>query len=383
MNDTTVLVTGAGGSAGANFCDALRRANAGYRIVGADRDPRRLHLATAHERCVLPSSTDQRYADALARAIGHWGVAVVHPQPDPEVLALGRLRHALRAATFLPTQTTLETAADKSACALALAADGVAVPESAAFAGWASIVDVTADLLSRHEQVWVRARRGAGARGSLPVRSPDQAEAWIRWWHDHHGLEPSDFMAAEMLPGREFAYQSLWRSGELLAGQARERVEYLYGHLTPHGQTSTPAVARTISRADLDRLAAAAVRAVDPAPSGVFCLDIKESATGQPKVTEINTGRFFTTSNFFAAAGLNMPDMLVRCARGEDVPAVGASPLPEDLYWLRMVDMGYVLVPGDELDRWPHALDLNPKLRHSSTTIVPNCRNFTGAAGRA
>ena len=33
--------------------------------------------------------------------------------------------------------------------------------------------------------------------------------------------------------------------------------------------------------------------------------------------------------------------------------AIGSSPLPADLYWIRMVDMGYVLVPGDELDRFP------------------------------
>jgi hypothetical protein len=72
-------------------------------------------------------------------------------------------------------------------------------------------------------------------------------------------------------------------------------------------------------------------------------------------VTEINAGRFFTTSNFFAAAGLNMPDMLVRCAIGERPPRCGSSPLPPDLFWIRMVDMGYVLVPGDALDAWPRS----------------------------
>ena len=48
-----------------------------------------------------------------------------------------------------------------------------------------------------------------------------------------------------------------------------------------------------------------------------------------------------------------MPDMLIRCALGERSPPVGTSPLPADLYWIRMVDMGYVLVPGDELDHFP------------------------------
>lgn len=354
---TTILVTGAGGSASANFCDALRRAEADYRIVGCDASPIRLHLSTADQRLVVPRASDPAYGDALRWAVKQSGAEVVHAQPDPDVLALGRLRDEIGAATFLPAQSVLATAADKSAFAAAMVAAGVDVPESAAFTDEGSIAEVTSDLLERHERVWVRARVGAGSRASLPVRSPDQAQAWISWWHDEHGLSADAFMAAEMLPGREFAYQSLWRDGELLAGQARERVEYLYGHLTPHGQTSTPAVARTVSRPDLDELAAAAVHALNPWASGVFCLDIKEDAHGRPKVTEVNAGRFFTTSNFFAAAGLNMPDMLVRLALGQEVPPAGASPLPSDLYWIRMVDMGFALVPGDDLHLWPRQPD--------------------------
>jgi carbamoyl-phosphate synthase large subunit len=199
----------------------------------------------------------------------------------------------------------------------------------------------------------VRARRGAGARASLPVRTAEQALAWIRWWVDERDLSIGDFMAAEMLPGREFAYQSVWQDGELVAGQARERVVYLYGFLTPSGQTSTPQIARTVREAAVDELAHAAVRALDPYPNGVFCVDVKEAASGTPMVTEINAGRFFTTSNFFAAAGLNMPDLAMRCAMGERPARLPTSPLAPDLYWIRMVDMGYALVPGDELDAWP------------------------------
>jgi carbamoyl-phosphate synthase large subunit len=213
--------------------------------------------------------------------------------------------------------------------------------------------ETVADLLRRHERVWVRARAGAGARASLPVRRPEQAHAWVSWWMEERGLSASDFMVSEMLCGREFAYQSVWQDGELVAGQARERVEYLYGHLTPSGQTSTPSVTRTISEPAVDGLAQRAVRAVDPSPQGVYCVDMKENAEGVPCVTEINAGRFFTTSNFFARAGLNMPELLVRCALGERPERLQSSPLPPDLYWIRMVDMGYALVRGDELDRWP------------------------------
>jgi hypothetical protein len=352
---TRILLLGAGGSAGANVLDALRLAGPGHHVVGADISALRLHLSGADERVVGVPAADPAYAATVAAIVRAHDIEVVLPQPDPEVLAVGRARDTLGAATYLPTQPALETASDKAGFAAAMTQAGVAVPESAGFSSRDDAAAITADLLQRHERVWVRARTCAGARASLPVRSADQALAWMRWWRDERGMPAADFMAAEMLPGREFAYQSVWQDGELVAGQARERVEYLYGFLTPHGQTSTPSVARTVAEPHVDALAQAAIRALDRSPQGAYCVDIKEAADGTPRVTEVNAGRFFTTSNFFAHAGLNMPDMLVRCALGEHPERRGSSPLPADLYWLRMVDMGFALVAGDDIDCWPRA----------------------------
>jgi len=350
---TRVLLTGAGGSAAANVHDALRRSHHDYQIVGADSSAIRLHLSRADHRFVIPRADHADYPSALMALVEHTNVDVVHPQPDPEVLALGSIRSELSAATYLPSQPSLEMAADKSAFRAAMAAAGIAVPEGASFTDLDSAASETQRLLQDHSRVWVRARVGAGARASLPVSSVDQALAWLRWWIQEKSMSASDFMASEFLPGREFAYQSVWQEGRLVAGQVRERVEYLYGHLTPHGQTSTPSVARTVSNPAVDELSMSAIRALDPHPCGAYCVDIKEADDGSPRVTEINAGRFFTTSNFFAAAGLNMPDLLMRCALGERVEPVGTSPLEADLYWIRMVDMGYALVRGSELDAWP------------------------------
>ena len=48
-----------------------------------------------------------------------------------------------------------------------------------------------------------------------------------------------------------------------------------------------------------------------------------------------------------------MPDMAIRLALGEHPERCGSSPLAPDLYWIRMVDMGYVLVSGEILGQWP------------------------------
>lgn len=52
----------------------------------------------------------------------------------------------------------------------------------------------------------------------------------------------------------------------------------------------------------------------------------------------------------FAAAGLNMPTSSCAVRSENGPPRSGSSPLEPDLYWVRMVDMGYALVPSDELD---------------------------------
>jgi len=158
-------------------------------------------------------------------------------------------------------------------------------------------------------------------------------------------------MVSEFLPGAEFAWQSLWHEGRLVTSQARQRVEYFWGNHTPSGQSSSPSVAKTVNRDDVNKAGEAAVRAVAERPHGVFCVDMKENAAGDPLVTEINPGRFFTTSNFFAHAGLNMPDMYVQLGLGNALDATPPvyNPLPENLYWVRMIDMGYRLV---EDGRW-------------------------------
>lgn len=349
---TTVMLTGAGGSAAANVCESLRLASTSYRIVGLDASPVKLHLSTADERVVGPRSSEPDYVEELIHVLEKFRPHVLHPQPDPDVLAIGAARDRLPVATCLPSQEALEIAADKLALADRMLAGGVGVPDHVAFDDMDSLEIGTKNLLSRHERVWIRIRTGAGAQGSLPVRTADQALAWVRWWVEERGLTPADFMASEHLPGREFAYQSIWQMGELVAGQARERLEYLYGHLTPHGQTSTPSVARTVNVPAVDEVAIHAIRALDSRPHGAYCVDMKETAGGRPVVTEINAGRFFTTSNFFAAAGLNMPDMLVRSALGERLPLMGTSLLEPELYWIRMVDMGHVLVRGCDVHAW-------------------------------
>jgi biotin carboxylase len=340
-----VLVTGAGGSAAANFVQSLRSAGEQFHLVGTDARREHLELADLDARYLLPPADDPAYLDELNAVVEAEGIDVVHPQPDPEVRLVAARASEVKARTFLPSSETIELCQDKAACAARLEEAGIPVPQT----GHGDVHDAASQIIGRHGKAWVRATRGAGARASLPVTTVQQAVAWARYWVETRGLGFDDFMVSEFLPGREFAFQSIWRDGELVTSQARERLEYLYGHLTPSGQTSTPSVAKTIRREDVNEIAATAVKAVDPHANGVFCVDLKEDSAGLPRVTEINAGRFFTTSNFLTAAGANMPYLYVRLAYGEDVNGLPRFDAVEaGLYWVRMVDMGYKLVREGE-----------------------------------
>ena len=75
----------------------------------------------------------------------------------------------------------------------------------------------------------------------------------------------------------------------------------------------------------------------------------KENKDGVACVTEVNCGRFFTTSNFFTAAGSNMPYYHIKLAFGEELPKLSKyNCIPENTYWIRMVDMGCKLVKEGE-----------------------------------
>lgn len=345
-----IIVTGSGGAAAANFIASLRSADEDFFIIGTDTNRYHLELADVDARYSLPSTSKPDYLEKLNEIIIKEKVELVHPQPDTEVLFLSRNREQVKTRLFLPAKDTIEICQNKMNLANILKKKQVPVAESYLVEDEISYTKSVSQLLKNNERVWLRAIKGAGSRASLPIVELDHGKVWIDYWKKMKGVGYGQFMVSEFLPGKEFAFQSLWKDGKLITSQARERLEYLFGYLTPSGQTSSPSVARTVHRDDVNDLATKAVLSLDENATGVFCVDLKENKEGIPCITEINAGRFFTTSNFFSSAGSNMPYYYIKMAFGESLPKlVQYNPLEADLYWIRGMDMGFKLVKGDKL----------------------------------
>lgn len=324
-----VLVLGAGGPAGVNTCRALHKA--GHDVYARDDNPERLEFASAYTSV----STEPLEAFDL-----------VMPQPDKLALALAdhaAIHEGIN--TFLPDRRVIALCQDKFEAGLMWRRSGLRDDRVWLVQDTHTLRDA---FLNLGFPFWLRARRGAGAKGAILATCIEEAEHWLGFWQ---ARDPRmDFVAEEYLPGRDIAWTSIWKDGELITSFARQRLEYLYPHLTPEGLTGTPTVATVIHSESVNVMAVSAVKAVDDEPNGIYSVDLREDADRVPRPTEINAGRSFTTLGLWSLYGPNFLDVAVRVAlhgrkwwlnRPDLTEPAMFDALPEGLTLRRHIDCGH------------------------------------------
>lgn len=348
MTAKRILITGAGGPAGINFIMSLKLAPEKLHIVSTESSEYRVHLAPTERKYVVPPATSADYVEKLNEIIEKEKIEFLHPQPDIEVTVLSEKRDEIKATMFLPSKETVRVCQDKYESAKCWRLNGVPVAETVRIK---SEADVDKALGSLSAPLWIRSTRGAGGAGSTPAANKETATAWIRYWKARN--KEWEFIAQENLSGRNLAFHSLWKDGELITSMTRERIEYIYPHLAPSGITGTPSVQRTIHDKTVNKIGTDAVLTIDPSFNGIACVDLKENDDGTPCATEINAGRMFTTSYFFSFASkvlcgdyrANIPYLYMKLAYGEEIPSIPKyDVLPENVYWIRHIDAPAKLV---------------------------------------
>lgn len=326
-----ILVTGAPGAPALNYIRSLRAAPEPFHLIGVDCNKYQLLTAETDERYLVPRAEDPEYISVLSDIIRQTGAEFLFAQPDVEIAVLSRRRDDLPVRMWLPRAETVAICQDKFASYERWRAAGVPVPETRRINTRDDLRQVMADF----GDVWLRAMAGAAGRGAL--RTPDFERA-ARWIDAHDGW--GHFTAARYLSPHSVTWQSIWRDGELIVAQGRERLKWEFADRAPSGITGITGVGLTVSDPEVDEIAQRVVKAVDARPDGIFAVDLTRDSQGVPNATEINIGRFFTTTYFFTAAGLNMPYIFTKLAFGEDVelPEQRINPLPPGLLWIRGMD---------------------------------------------
>jgi hypothetical protein len=339
-------IGGAGGAPGNNVISSLRASGRGDHIIGQSSSPADLFLADVDEAHLVPPATNPAYRGALLELLDSTHPDMLLVQHDFEVRAVSRIRDEIRARGVcvpLPAQRTVEVCVDKHQSYELWAAAGLPVPTTMLLN---SPTDLDEAIRRLGPEVWLRAIEGGGGSGAIATGSPELGRAWIDRF-DGWGA----FTAASMLGRDSITWQSIWWEGELVVAQTRRRYQWAFANRAPAGVTGVTRVAATAAEPGVDELARASILAIDPLPHGVFGVDMTYDRNGQPHLTEINIGRFFTTINFFTHAGLNMPLILRDLALDGSFPTLDRvlNPLPSGLVWIRGMDVPPVLTSLAEL----------------------------------
>jgi carbamoyl-phosphate synthase large subunit len=316
-------------------------------IVGCNDSRFVLKKSAAHRNYVLPVSA-RRYRTALRRIVKAERIDLLVPTSDPAVAKISELRDQLGCRTFLPRRSVIGRCQDKYTLTVFLRRRGIPAPMTYPITDTDRIEALFPRFRPR-TQLWCRIRWGSGSFGAIPVKTPDQARSWIAYWEQMRAVPAGSFTLSEYLPGRDFCVQCIWDRGTLVLAKMAERITYLPTG-SPSGVSSMPALAKTAYDPRVIDVCTRAIRALDARASGVFFVDVKESDTGIPCITEINAGRFATMTNIHDLAGKhNMAVTFVRVALGERIRVPRASDFAEGYYLVRSVDTLPAIVHREEL----------------------------------
>lgn len=352
MTRPTVLITGAGGGGSNNLIRGLRRDGYDGRIVGSNVSKYYLGKSLADANYLIPRGDEDGYEDAVRSVIDREDVDVILPNNGTEVRSVSQLRDLLPTRVFLPPHEDVVLCQDKFELTNHLNAHDVPVAPSRVVDNLESIEAIFDDLDG--EMLWCRLRHGSGSKGATKVKRAEQARSWIEYWEEMRGIERGEFTLNEYLPGRDYAFQSVWQDGELVLSKTLERLSYYFGDNRASGQSSTPQVGKLVYDETIQETCERAIRAVNEDATGMYSIDLKEDEEGVPHVTEINIGRFCMITNAFNEVGEhNMGDVYIRLANDEEVTIenrrrdIGE----ETTYLVRELDTEPLLVTESELER--------------------------------
>lgn len=337
-----ILLLGAGSSASINFIKALRLSKEKIYIVGADPNRYYLEMSPVDKRyLVTKEKGESEYINQLNEIIARENLEFTHAQPDPEVKILSDHRLFIKNKTFLPSKKAIDIFQDKLLTYQHLSKKKVPVANTTVVGNENKLREI---FWSKDKTIWLRARKGAGGKASLPTKKFEHAKMWIEYWIER-GLKWEDFLAHEYLPGKEVSWLSIWKDGKLICSQGKERVEWVQANISPSGVAGTTAIQKTVHYGNVNEIGVKTVLAVENKPNGIFVVDTKENSSGIPCVTEVNPGRFFTTSLFYATLGVNMPLIFVKL--GLDLPigkVAQHNSTEKNVYWIRVTDGGPTMV---------------------------------------
>ena len=347
-----IVITGAGSAQANGVINSLLMSGDGEEIIGLGSDPTELIMCRAHKKYLMPHSRDARYKTALLNVLGKESPDMIHFQHDLELAIALKFRNEIEQVgvrMLVPDYETIDICVHKHKSWQKFKQAGIKVPENIILNTREDLTRALATLGDKEGTIWLRSISiGGGGKGALPTNNFEEAAEWI---DRNEGW--GDFAAAELLTKDTITWLSIWKDGKLVVAQSRRRKGWAHSALSPSGVTGVTKIGETCSDPLVDEVGMNAVHAVSQTPNGIYGVDMAYDRNGIPNPTEINISRFFTTIQFFAEAGLNMPKILKDIVLYDKLPQLEKklNPLPDGLLWLRAMDCPPLLTTQEQIEQ--------------------------------
>jgi carbamoyl-phosphate synthase large subunit len=292
VSPPAVLLTGAGKRYDIVSCFARLT-----KTVVADPSPLAPARYAAHVRASVPLIDDPAYVPALEALCEEHGVGAVLPLTDLDIEVLAVAREEARLPALVPSSEVARSTYDKYAAHLLLQRHALPSPPTV-------LPDDDLDALAY--PVMVKPRQGSGARSIHRAGDPSQARFFV-----DYVAEPT--MVQRAMGGPELSIDCLGDlDGRCLNAIPRTMLE------SRGGESIKGQVIRDEELIELGRRTMEALRVTGPATIQVF----RDPQLGVA-ITDVNTrfGGAFPGPVFAALPGRTYPELIVRMAAGEAVPA--------------------------------------------------------------
>jgi len=340
-----VMVTGCGGYAAIGFVRCLKESPERIFLIGTDCDEKYINFGETDKNILIPPANSDNYIDVINRLVEKYHIDFIHAQPPAEILYLSKNRGEIDATLFLPRHQTIQICDDKFVSNEIWRRKGIPTAKSIFIKKEDDLTEVFNEI---QKPIWLRANKGAGAKGCFLVNNIKEAKMWIDF---NNGW--GNFMASEYLPGKNYGCDLLFNEGELICSQAKLRLQYVLHKANPLGITGTTGFLKCVNEVKVNIEAEKAIYSIDPTPHGVFSVDFRENKNNILCVTEINAGRFLSSSlHLFHKSKLLLPYWYVKLAYNEKIPEVKKyNPLPDGLVLIRQVDAEPKVLMWNELEK--------------------------------
>lgn len=350
-----VLITGVGGPTPRSFVRAVKLVENEFtnslRFIGVDCDSLAYGLydrSLIDKSYVVPRADDEEYWSAVNRIIKKENIDVAVILPEEEVLEWSKNNHKLERSVkvHLPNFDLASTLVNKHRLHEYLSSSQLIPKFKKINPSHYSYTDVTDEI---GEVFWIRSTEGSSGLGSLKIESESALAQWISI---NQNVE--EFIATEYLPGRNMACKMLYFDDDLKRTACAERVNYIMAKVAPSGVTGNTSFGRLINEPELVQLSEEALEKIssdlETELNGIFTVDFKEDANGNPKITEINIRHVAFTSSI-AAGGANIPLDTLSALFSEDNTTMERLDYTYDepMIFLRDVDSEPIVMKETEL----------------------------------